>query len=91
MEFSPSFAAGARVLRTDQLRHDLFKIEYLLTTLRRTPRAAAVEVYDIGWLRDRHRFLSSVLAARRALQQEKIVDLAAWRRTGVAREESLAA
>lgn len=91
MDFSPSFAADARVLRTDEVRHDLFKIEYLLTTLRTAPPSAAAEIYDIGWLRDRQRFLASVLAARRALQKGKIVDLAAWRRTGLAKEESLAA
>jgi len=91
MDYAPPFAAGDRVPRTEELRHDLFKIEYLLTTLRSAPSAAAAETYDIGWLRGRQRFLSSVLAARRALQAEKIVDLAAWRRTGFAKEESLAA
>lgn len=90
MELSPSFTAGSRILLNAELRHDLFQIEYLLTTLRNAPPQTVEQVYDIDWLRNRHRFLNTVLARRRELQQGKVVDLAAWRRAASANESALA-
>ncbi|HWE72943.1 MAG TPA: hypothetical protein VG328_07270 [Stellaceae bacterium] len=90
MELSPSFNAGSRALLNAELRHDLFQIEYLLTTLRTALPEAIEQVYDIAWLRNRHRFLNTVLARRRKLQQGKVVDLAAWRRAASANETTLA-
>jgi hypothetical protein len=90
MELSPSFTAGSRNLLNAELRHDLFKIEYLLTTLRNVPPETRDQVYDIAWLRDRHRFLNTVLARRRELQQAKVVDLAAWRRAASGNDSALA-
>jgi hypothetical protein len=90
MELSPSFNAGSRALLNAELRHDLFQIEYLLTTLRNAPQETREQVYDIDWLRNRHRVLNSILARRRALQQKKVVDLAAWRRAASANESTLA-
>jgi hypothetical protein len=90
MELSTSFTAGSRILLNAELRHDLFKIEYLLTTLRNAPPETREQVYDVVWLRNRHRFLNAVLARRRVLQQEKVVNLAAWRRAASANESPLA-
>ena len=90
MELSPSFAAGSPILLTAELRHDLFKVEYLLTTLSNVPTETSEQMYHIAWLRDRQRFLSSVLAHRRMLQQEKVVDLAAWRRAALPKDAPLA-
>ncbi len=90
MELSPSFTACSRILLNAELRHDLFKIEYLLTTLGNAPPETSEQVYDIEWLRNRHRFLNTVLARRRVLQQEKVVDLAAWRRAAATNESALA-
>jgi hypothetical protein len=86
MELSPSFAAGSPILLTAELRHDLFKVEYLLTTLGNAPAETSEQVYHIAWLRNRQRFLNMVLARRRMLQQEKVVDLAAWRRAALTKE-----
>jgi len=92
MEFSPSSAAGSQTLTTRgtlltaELRHDLFKVEYLLTTLGNAPSETSEQVYHLAWLRNRQRFLSAVLARRRALQQDKVVDLAAWRRAALPKE-----
>jgi hypothetical protein len=86
MEFSPSFVAGSPILLTAELRHDLFKVEYLLTTLGNTPTDTSEQVYHLAWLRNRQRFLNSVLARRRVLQQSKVVDLAAWRRAALPKE-----
>lgn len=91
MELSPSSTAGSptltkRGLLTADLRHDLFKVEYLLTTLGNAPAETSEQVYHLNWLRNRQRFLNSVLARRRVLQQAKVVDLAAWRRAALAKE-----
>lgn len=86
MELSPSFVAGSPILLTAELRHDLFKVEYLLTTLGTAPAETSEQVYHIAWLRNRQRFLNMVLARRRALQQDKVVDLAAWRRAALTKE-----
>jgi len=83
---SPSSAAGSPILLTAELRHDLFKVEYLLTTLSNAPAETSEQVYHLAWLRNRQRFLNMVLARRRALQQEKVVDLAAWRRAALPKE-----
>lgn len=87
---SPSSAAAAPILLTAELRHDLFKVEYLLTTLSSSPAETSEQVYHLNWLRNRQRFLNAVLARRRALQQEKVVDLAAWRRAALPAKEALA-
>jgi hypothetical protein len=86
MELPPSSTAGSPTLLTGELRHDLFKVEYLLTTLGNAPSETSEQVYHIAWLRNRQRFLNMVLARRRALQQDKVVDLAAWRRAALPRE-----
>jgi hypothetical protein len=86
MDLSPSFAAGSPILLSAELRHDLFKVEYLLTTLGNAPAETSEQVYHIAWLRNRQRFLNMVLARRQALQQEKIVSLAAWRRAALQKE-----
>ena len=86
MGLSPSSAAGSPILLTAELRHDLFKVEYLLTTLSNAPAETSEQVYHLAWLRNRQRFLNMVLARRRALQQEKVVDLAAWRRAALLKE-----
>lgn len=90
MELSPSFDAGSPALLTAELRHDLFKVEYLLTTLGSAPTETSEQIYHIAWLRNRQRFLSSVLAQRRVLQQGKVVDLAAWRLAALPKDEALA-
>ena len=90
MELSASFAAGSPALLTAELRHDLFKVEYLLTTLGNAPSETSEQLYHLAWLRNRQRFLSSVLAQRRVLQQGKVVDLAAWRRAALPKDEALA-
>ena len=90
MKFSPSFAPGAPILRTEELRHDLFKIEYLLATLRGNSTRPDADIYELVWLRERQRVLRSILAARRKLQNDKIVDLAAWRRAGLMKDDKLA-
>ena len=66
--------------------HDLFKVEYLLTTLSNVPAETSEQIYHLTWLRNRQRFLNTVLARRRMLQRAKIVDLAAWRRAAVEKE-----
>jgi len=86
MELSPSFASGSPALLTAELRHDLFKVEYLLTTLGNAPSETSEQGYHIAWLRNRQRFLNTVLVRRRALQQDKVVDLAAWRRAALPKE-----
>lgn len=86
MELAPSSAAGSPILLTAELRHDLFKVEYLLTTLRNVPAETSEQIYHLTWLHNRQRFINTVLARRRALQQEKVVDLAAWRRAAVEKE-----
>lgn len=86
MGLSPSFAAGSPILLTAELRHDLSKVEYLLSTLGNVPAQTSEQIYHLTWLRNRQRFLNTVLARRRMLQQEKIVHLAAWRRAAVAKE-----
>ena len=86
MDLSPSFASGSSALLTAELRHDLFKVEYLLTTLGSAPTETSEQVYHINWLRNRQLFLSTVLARRRVLQQDKVVDLAAWRRAALPKE-----
>ena len=83
---SPSSAASSPILLTAELRHDLFKVEYLLTTLGNAPAETSEQVYHLAWLRNRQRFLNMVLARRHALQQEKVVDLAAWRRAALPKE-----
>lgn len=90
MDLSPSCNAGSRALLNAELRQDLFQIEYLLTTLRNAPPETREQVYDVNWLRDRHRFLNTILARRRVLQQGKVVDLAAWRRAASVNESALA-
>jgi hypothetical protein len=90
MDLSSSFNAGSRIPLNAELRHDLFQIEYLLTTLRNAPPETIEQVYEIDWLRNRYRFLNMVLARRRELQQAKVVDLAAWRRAAAANERTLA-
>ncbi len=86
MDLSPSFVAGSPALLTAELRHDLFKVEYLLTTLGTAPSETSEQVYHLAWLRARQRFLNSVLARRRTLQQGKVVDLAAWRHAALPTE-----
>ena len=86
MELLPSSAASSPILLTAELRHDLFKVDYLLTTLGNVPAETSEQIYHLTWLRNRQRFLNAVLARRRVLQQEKIVDLAAWRRAAVEKE-----
>ena len=86
MGLTPSSAAGSPILLTAELRHDLFKVEYLLTTLGNVPAETSEQIYHLNWLRNRQRFLYAVLARRRALQQEKVVNLAAWRRAALPRE-----
>ena len=83
---SPSTGAGSPILLTAELRHDLFKVEYLLTTLGNAPAETTEQIYHLTWLRNRQRFLNAVLARRRALQQEKVVNLAAWRRAALPKE-----
>jgi len=83
---TPSAAAGSPILLTAELRHALFKVEYLLTTLGNVPAETSEQIYHLNWLRNRQRFLYAVLARRRALQQEKVVNLAAWRRAALPRE-----
>jgi hypothetical protein len=86
MELSPSSAAGSPILLTAELQHDLFKVEYLLTTLSNVPAETSEQIYHLTWLRNRQRFLNTVLARRRMLQRAKIVGLAAWRRAAVEKE-----
>jgi hypothetical protein len=86
MDLSPSFAAGSPILLTAELRHDLSKVEYLLTTLGTAPAETSEQVYRIAWLRNRQRFLNMVLARRQALQLEKVVNLAAWCRAALPKE-----
>lgn len=86
MGLSPSSAARSPILLTAELRHDLFKVEYLLTTLANAPPETSEQAYHLAWLRNRQRFLSAVLARRRVLQQEKVVDLAAWRRAALPKD-----
>ena len=87
---SPSSAAASPILLTAELRHDLFKVEYLLTTLGNVPAETTEQIYHLTWLRNRQRFLNAVLARRRVLQQEKVVNLAAWRRAALPPKEALA-
>ncbi|HXR87587.1 MAG TPA: hypothetical protein VN728_11470 [Stellaceae bacterium] len=86
MGLSPSTAVRAQILLTADLRHDLFKVEYLLTTLSAAPAETSEHTYHLTWLRNRQRYLNMVLARRRALQQQKVVDLAAWRRATLPKE-----
>ena len=86
MELPPAYSPGSPILLTAELRHDLFKVEYLLTTLGSAPAETSEQIYHLTWLRNRQRFLNMVLARRRVLQQEKVVDLAAWRRAAIQKE-----
>ena len=76
---------------TDVLRHDLCKVRYLLNALRSLPPDKADHSDDLLWLRDRERYLRSVIALRGTLRRHKVVDLAQWRRcgeTGCARQSA---
>ena len=67
---------------TDVLQHDLCKVRYLMNALRSLPPDEADNSDDLLWLRDRERYLRSVIASRGTLRQHKVVDLAQWRRGG---------
>lgn len=75
---------------TAVLALDLQKVRYLLATLTNLPAHEAEDIDDIAWLRDRQRFLRSVLASRAALRMCKIVDLAQWRSGSAAPSDPLA-
>lgn len=90
MELQPLSSAASGLPPTAQLVLDLQKVAYLLTTLTSLPAQEADEIGDIAWLRDRQRFLRSVLAARAALRRRKVVDLRQWRSGDAAATDPLA-
>lgn len=90
MNLQPLSSAASGLPPTAQLVLDLQKVRYLLTTLTNLPAHEAEDVDDIAWLRERQRFLRSILALRAALRRRKVVDLAQWRGGNTAASDPLA-
>jgi hypothetical protein len=78
MSINCSLASAADLPATAELEHDLLEIQRLLCILSGLS-SGDQDLDDISWLRDRQRFLRSVIASRREWQHEKIVSLAQWR------------
>lgn len=83
-------AGSGSLPSTAELQCDLYKVKYLLAALGKAPASAVEDLDDFVWLRERQRFLHSVLASRHALRRQKVVDLAAWRSAGFAAKVPLA-
>lgn len=90
MELAPLSPGACGLPPTAQLVLDLRKVRYLLTTLTKLAAHEAEDIDDIAWLRDRQRFLRSVIAARAALRRGKVVSLAQWRSGNAAAGDALA-
>ena len=70
-------------MTTAQLRRDLDEIDYLIAALRAAPPARRDELDDMAWLQGRRRYVLTVLAGRKAMQNRKVVSLEQWRGGGV--------
>ena len=87
---SRTVAGSVPLPSTAALQCDLYKVRYLLAALGQAPASAVEDLDDFVWLRERQRFLRSVLDSRDALRQQRIVDLAAWRSAGFSAKPCLA-
>ncbi len=70
-------------MTTAQLRRDLDEIDYLLAALRTASPTRRDELDDMAWLQGRRRYVLTVLASRKAMQNRKVVSLDQWRDGGV--------
>lgn len=79
-------ATGARkvwyMMTSDELARDLRDIDRLLAALNAPHDVEDEDLEDLCWLLERQRFLSAVLAIRRAQKGRKVVDLELWRYGG---------
>lgn len=66
-------------MTSDALLHDLATVERLITALRVPCRLDDEGLRDLRWLQARRKYLSGLLAVRRAQRGKKIVNLALWR------------
>lgn len=67
------------VLTTGDLEHDLQRIEHLIALMTEPPLFDGRDLDDLGWLIGKRQDLAALLAVRRALKGEKIIDLELWR------------
>lgn len=67
------------VLTTADLVHDLERIEHLIALMTEAASFDGPDLGDLGWLINMRQDLTALLALRRALKGEKIVDLELWR------------
>lgn len=63
----------------DALLHDLVIVERLIAALSMRCRLDDEGLRDLRWLQARRKFLSSLLAVRRAQRGKKVVSLTLWR------------
>ncbi|HXS39454.1 MAG TPA: hypothetical protein VN766_04665 [Stellaceae bacterium] len=88
MSITRSLASDADLPATTELEHDLLEIQRLLRILP-SLSSGDEDLDDILWLRDRQRFLRSIIASRREWQRQKIVSFAHWRRGALPADASL--
>ena len=69
----------AVVMTSDDLVRDLREVDWLIAALSAPYGADQEDLEDLRWLRARRRFLSALLAVRRAQKGKKIVNLELWR------------
>jgi hypothetical protein len=88
MSLNRSFVNATDLPATVELEHDLLEIQRLLRILSDLSPGDD-DLDDIFWLRDRQRFLRSVIASRREWRRQKVVSFAHWRRGALPAETSL--
>lgn len=88
MSLNRPSVSDADLPATAELEHDLLEIQGLVRILSDLSPSGD-DLSDIFWLRDRQRFLRSVIASRHEWQRQKIVSLPHWRRGTLAAGFSL--
>lgn len=66
-------------MMSEELARDLGKIDGVLALLQMCRSTDDEDLEDERWLRQRRKYLSALLAARRSQKGKKIVSLALWR------------
>jgi hypothetical protein len=79
LEFAATGFLRDGPMTSDKLLRDLRDIDWLIAVLSAQPGAAGEDLEDLRWLRERRRFLATLLRTRRAQKGKKIVSLALWR------------
>jgi hypothetical protein len=64
---------------TRELVQDLGRIEELIALMTRPSHNDGQDADDLGWLTTKRQHLAALLAVRRSLAGQKIVDLELWR------------